>query len=102
MASKVIDMNRLRDAIPKRAILILTKKDADKKRVPVLECKVNFPFLDDEEFEMVKQWQRDIIGNDNIIDIFIEEAGQHWNVYMRAGVQFINMSDSDRDTYYTN
>ncbi len=101
---KIIDLTRIREALPKRAKVTLGKT---KKGSPYIECIVRFPSLyekgtkDEEQIvEEVFQWQREIIGSENISEFYTEETGSHWFVYLkRVPMEFINVSDNDINSF---
>lgn len=100
----VIDLNRIREALPKRAKVNLGKT---RKGSPYIECIVRFPSLyekgtKEEEaiVEEVFQWQREIIGKENISEFYTEETGSHWFVFLkRVPLEFINVSDNDINSF---
>lgn len=93
---KQIDLKRLREALPDRASLVLKKKDS----VVYLDCFVKGESLTEEDFEMVKNWQREIIGKENIREFYTEDTGRDWKVYLkRIPMEFINLEDQDVNTY---
>lgn len=100
----VIDLNRIREALPNRAKVTLGKT---KKGTPYIECIVRFPSLyekgtneEEQIVEEVFQWQREIIGRENISEFYTEETGSHWFVYLkRVPLEFINVSDNDINSF---
>ena len=102
-----IDMQRLRDALPKRAIVNLKKKNTSKGTVCYIECIVRWPGLyekgtkeEEQTVEQVFEWQREIIGIENISEFFTEETGSHWFIYLnRVPFEFINLTDDDIKNY---
>jgi hypothetical protein len=100
----IIDLNRIREALPKRAKVTLGKT---KKGSPYIECIVRFPSLyekgtkeEEQIVEEVFQWQREIIGKENISEFYTEETGSHWFVYLkRLPFEFINVSDNDINSF---
>lgn len=104
--TSVIDMQRLRDALPERAIINLKHKSTPKSYV-YIECIVRWPSLYDkgtkEEERIVEevfQWQREIIGAENISEFYTEETGSHWFIYLkRVPLEFINTTDGDIKSY---
>lgn len=107
MKVAIIDMQRIREALPKHAKVFLRKKQTSKGSCVYLECFIRWPDLGDmypmtyeEEFETLKQWQREIIGMENISEFFTEETGNHWLVYFkRVPMEFISTTDEDLKTY---
>ena len=101
-----IDMQRLRDALPKRAIVKLRHNTKPPTSV-YIECIVRFPSLfekgteeESENVAQVFQWQREIIGAENISEFYTEETGSHWYIYLkRVPLEFINATDEDIKTY---
>lgn len=99
-----IDLNRIREALPKIAKVTLGKTE---KGTPFIECKVFFPSLyekgtreEEENLNMVLQWQREIIGNENIMEFYTESTGAHWYIYLkRKPYDFINLSDNDVNSF---
>jgi hypothetical protein len=103
-----IDMQRLRDALPKRGTIKLAfKTNSNGTRSLYFECIVRFPGLydkgtneEEKVWEEVKKWQREIIGKENISEFYTEETGSHWYVYLkRVPLEFINCTDEDIKTY---
>jgi hypothetical protein len=102
-----IDMNRIREALPKRAQVFLRKKQTSKGAICYIECIVRWPGLyskgtneEEKTVEQVFQWQREIIGSENISEFYTEETGSHWFVYLkRVPMEFINTTDEDLKTY---
>lgn len=100
MEIPVVDLDRLREALPKHAKVILRKKKTEKGKVALLECIVPHPSLSKKDFEMCKQWQTGIIGKAHISEFQTEDPGKHWFVYL-AGLpmEFTNLSDEDVKTF---
>lgn len=101
---KTIDLNRIREALPKRAKVTLGKTE---KGTPFIECKVFFPSLyekgtkeEQEDLDRVLEWQRDIIGDKNIMEFYTESTGAHWYIYLkRKPYNFINLENEDVNTF---
>lgn len=101
---KTIDLNRIREALPKRAKVTLGKT---KHGTPFIECKVSSPSLYDrgtkeeqEDVDRVFEWQREIVGKENIMEFYTETTGGHWYIYLeRNTYEFINVSDSDVNSF---
>lgn len=81
-----INLNRIREALPNRAVVTLGKT---KKGTQYIECKIENPSLynqgtkeEEEDVERVFQWQREIIGNENISEFYTEDTGRHWYIYL--------------------
>lgn len=75
-----IDLQRLKEALPNRAEIYLIK---NKGKSTYLDFKVDPP-LSEEDFEQCKDWQREIIGKENIIEFYTEETGRHWKVFIHS------------------
>ena len=99
-----IDLDRIREALPKRAKVKLGKT---KKGSPYIECIVRFPSLyekgtkeEEQDVERVFEWQREIIGRENISEFYTEETGSHWFVYLkRVPMKFMNVEDDDINSF---
>lgn len=99
-----IDLNRIREALPKRAKVTLGKT---KHGTPFIECIVRFPSLyekgtkeEQQDVEQVFNWQREIIGKDNIMEFYTEETGSHWYIYLnRKPMEFVNVEDGDINSF---
>lgn len=90
-----IDLNRIREALPNRAEVKLIKY---KGKTPAIECKIS-PSISDKDFEMCKQWQREILG-DAITEFYTEETGHHWFIFLkRIPIEFVNANDSDVNSF---
>lgn len=70
-------------------INIMSQKTANGN-IQYLDCKIENPSLSKrfpktfgKVFEQIKQWQREIIGEDNISEFFTETTGQHWKVFLK-------------------
>lgn len=104
---KVIDMKRIREALPARAVVKLKKKKTSEGNIVYIECLVRWPGLYDkgssEEQKIVDEvfkWQRQIIGAENISEFYTEETGSHWLIYLkRIPMEFINTTDADINSY---
>lgn len=93
-----VDLNRIREALPNRASVVL-KKTKQPHASPYLEIKVE-PSLSEEDFEMCKNWQREIIGKENISEFYTEETGHHWMIYLkRFAFEFEGVSDEDINSF---
>jgi hypothetical protein len=96
---QTIDLKRLRDALPKNGTISLAQKPTPNGKVMYLDCKIQspslserFPMTYEKEFELIKQWQREIIGKENISEFYTLETGHHWHVYLRrVPMEFINL-----------
>ncbi len=105
--TSVIDMQRLRDALPKHAVVKLRWKQNKENRSLFIECIVRWPGLyekgtKEEEalVDEVLKWQREIIPAEAISEFYTEETGSHWLIYLkRAPLTFVNASDEDIKSY---
>lgn len=77
-----INLQKIEDALPDRAIVTVESKGV-LKRIKVL---IPGPSLSEAEFEECKQWQREIIGQENISEFYTEEEGHLWYVYLKKDV----------------
>lgn len=93
---QILDMDRIRKALPDRSTVTLIKH---KGKSPAIECIVN-PHLSEKDFEMCKDWQRDIIGKENISEFYTEETGLHWFVFLeRIQWEFQNVTEDDMNSF---
>lgn len=79
-----IDIQKIKDALPNRAEITLTKYNGVSEGVGN-RCVKTFipnPPLSNEEFEMCKEWQRDILGK-NFMEFYTEESGRLWYAYLK-------------------
>jgi hypothetical protein len=91
-----IDLKRIREALPNHATVSIKKDNSVIRLVCWVPCRT----LSESDFEMVKNWQRDIIGKENISEFFTEETGRHWIIYLkRIPLEFINLQEGDIDSY---
>ena len=74
-----MNLDRIKKALPDRAKVTLKKT---KQLIPYLDIKIN-PSLSEKDFEMCKDWQREIIGKENISEFYTEETGHHWKVFLK-------------------
>jgi len=107
MKPATIDMQRIREGLPNRAVVNLKKKQTDKGTVCYIECIIRWPGLYDKgtitEGEVVREvfeWQEKIIGEENISEFYTEEEGSHWFIFLkRVPLDFINTTDEDIKNY---
>lgn len=100
----IIDLNRIREGLPKRAKVKLGKTE---KGTPFIECKVFSPSLYDkgakeeqDNLDMVLQWQTDIIGKENIMEFYTESTGAHWYIYLKKNIyEFVNLLNEDINSF---
>lgn len=91
---KTINLDKIREALPNRASVSL-RKTKQPNASPYLEIVVS-PRVSDEDFEMCKDWQRQIIGSENISEFYTEETGSHWLIYLkRIPITFEGTSDEN-------
>ncbi len=94
---KIIDLNKIRKALPNVAKVKIGK--TKNGGVPFIECLVH-PSLSEEDFEMCKEWQRNIIGKENIMEFYTEETGRHWLIYLkRVPMEFSGCSDDNINSF---
>lgn len=101
-----IDLQRIRETLPKHGTARLYKKVIDGKTVCYVECWVKNPSLRemcpmtcDKDFEMITQWQKEIVG-EALSEIFTEQTGHEWRIYFkRIPLEFTNLTDDDLVSY---
>lgn len=101
-----IDMQRIRETLPKHGTATLNKKIIDGKTVCFIECWIKnpslcemYPTTFEKDFDMIKQWQREIVG-EAVSEFFTEQTGHNWFIYLkRVPVEFINTTDEDIKAY---
>lgn len=87
---KTIDLNRMRKALPDRAVLTVHKKNG----VLYFRVKVT-PELSEQDFTMVKQFHREILGK-LLREFYTEETGHDWFIYLKKEpIELVNMTDED-------
>lgn len=74
-----IEIKRIRESMPNGSTVTSGRKNGSI----YFECKTEKPVSDDD-FEMIKQWQREILGADNISEFYTEEQGKHWFVFLKS------------------
>jgi len=78
-----INLQRIKDALPNRAEITITKYNGSKEGKGVRCIKVFIePSLSEEDFEQCKKWQRDILG-ENFMEFYTEETGRLWYAYLK-------------------
>jgi hypothetical protein len=92
-----IDLGKLRKALPDRATI---KPIKYKGESPALECELTGRSLSESDFDMCTDWQEQIIGKENILEVYVEETGRHWYVFLkRQPMELINMNDEDINSF---
>ena len=78
-----IDLQRIKDALPDRAEVKITKYNGSQEGKGSLCIKVFIePSLSEEDFEQCKKWQREILG-ENFMEFYTEETGRLWYAYLK-------------------
>lgn len=92
-----VDLDRIREALPDRASVKLIKY---RGKSPALECLISGDSLSEGDFDMVLDWQREIIGKENILEFYTEETGRHWYVFLkRVPMEFAGLTDEDVNSF---
>lgn len=99
-------MQRIRETLPKHGTATLHKKVIGGKSTVYIECWIKHPSLSEmypmtyeNDFEMIKQWQREIIG-EALSEFFTEQTGHEWKIYLkRIPMDFTNTTDEDIKSY---
>lgn len=74
-----IDIKRIRESMPMGSMVSTGKN----KTSVYLECVIP-KRVSEEDFAMIKQWQREIIGADNISEFYTLTEGTHWFIYLSS------------------
>ena len=78
-----IDLQRIKDALPDRAEVTITKYNGSQEGKGSRCIKVFIePSLSEEDFEQCKKWQREILG-ENFMEFYTEETGRLWYAYLK-------------------
>jgi len=101
-----IDLQRIRDTIPKHGTATLFKKEIGGKTTCYIECWIKHPSLCEmhptsfeKDYDMILQWQREIVG-DALSEFFTEQTGHEWRIYLkRVPMEFLNLTDDDIKNY---
>jgi hypothetical protein len=103
---KIIDMQRIRETLPKHGTARLFKNTIHNKTVCYIECWIKNPSLSEmypmtfeKDYDMILQWQREIVG-ESLSEFFTEQTGHEWRIYFkRIPLEFINLTDDDLVSY---
>lgn len=96
----VIDMNRVRQALPSRAYVQLRKKNS----IPYIYIKIANPSMmeygnekqQEQDIEMIFDWLREIVGRKNVSEFYRHSTGSPWELWLKRNpYEFINLSDED-------
>jgi len=91
---KEIDLKKLKDTLPKTAQVTVGKE----RSICYIDCEVK-PGLSDSDFEMVKNWQRQIIG-ELISEFYTYTEGGRWRIWLkRVQIEFINVWETDINNF---
>ena len=79
-----IDLQRIKDALPNRAEVTITKYNGSQedKGSRCIKVFIPEPSLDENEFDQCVKWQMEILG-DSCGEIYTEETGRLWYVYLK-------------------
>ena len=94
---KVIDLQKIRNTLPINGKVEVKRTD---NSAVYLECKIHnptlserFPMTYEEDFAMILDFQRQIIGKEYISEFYTETTGSWWYIYLkRISIEFINVS----------
>jgi hypothetical protein len=100
-----IDMQKLRDTLPKNGIVTLKHNTTPPTSIYIV-CNISWPNLSErfpltweKDFQQIKDWQRQIIG-DALSEFYTKTEGQLWIIYLkRVPISLENCSDEDIRTY---
>lgn len=96
----IIDMQRVREALPKRAFVQLRKKNS----IPYIYIKIANPSMmeygnetqQEKDIEMIFEWLRDIVGRNNVSEFYRHSTGSPWELWLKRNqYEFINLNDDD-------
>ncbi len=96
----IIDMKRVREALPLRAYVQLRKK----KSIPYIYIKIANPSMmeygnekqQEQDIEMIFDWLREIVGRHNVSEFYRHSTGSPWELWLKTNVyEFINITDDD-------
>jgi hypothetical protein len=101
-----IDMQRVRETLPNHGTAVLFKKNINGKTICYIECWIREPSLSEMEpmnyekdFEMIKDWQRQIVG-EALDEFYTEQVGHEWRIYLkRIPLEFTHASEEDIKNY---
>lgn len=102
----VVDLLKIRETLPKHGTATLYKREVEGKTVCYIQCWIKNPSLSEmypksyeEDFEMIKQWQREILGA-ALGEFYTEQTGLEWKIYLKMiPIQFINATNEDIENY---
>lgn len=102
----IIDLQRIRETLPKHGTARLFKSVIHGKSVSYVECWIKnpclsemFPLTFEKDYDMILQWQREIVG-EALSEFFTEQIGLEWRIYFkRIPMEFINLTDDDLVSY---
>lgn len=99
-AMKIIDMTRIREALPERAYVQLRKKNS----IPYIFISIANPSMmeygneaqQEKDIEMIFDWLRDIVGKENVSEFYRHSTGSPWELWLKRNpYEFINTTDDD-------
>lgn len=101
---KTIDLQRIREALPKHANVTLHKTEIS---TPYIRIEVSNPSLynsgtkqEDEDIRMIQGWLDEIIGEENIMEVYQVSTGTPWIYYLnRNPYEFVNLTDGDVNSF---
>jgi len=101
-----IDLQRIRETLPKHGTAVLFKKLINGKTICYIECWIKNPSLSEmnpigyeKDFQMIKDWQRQIVG-EALSEFYTEQTGHEWKIYLkRVPMEFLNATDEDLNNY---
>ncbi len=103
MEEVLIDMQKLRDTMPKGGAIILRHNTKPPTSI-YLYCEVanfakRFPITWEKDFQMIKDWQRQILG-DAFLEFYTHTEGARWTIYLKRVILTLNnVTDHDILTY---
>jgi hypothetical protein len=102
---KTINMQKLRNTLPSNGVVTL-KHNTKSPTSIYIECDVSspsiserFPITWESDFQQIKDWQRQIIG-DALLEFYTKTEGQAWVIHLkRIPISFESCTDDDIKTY---
>lgn len=96
----IIDMKRVREALPSRAYVQLRKKNS----IPYIYIKIANPSMmeygnekeQERDIETIFEWLRQIVGRHNVSEFYSHSTGSPWELWLKRNqYEFINTTDDD-------
>jgi hypothetical protein len=83
-----IDLQKIRDTLPSNSVVKILKREVNGESFPYIECQIEpslyhrHPIEAEKDFNMIKEWQRQIVG-EALSEFYTYTECGRWAIYLK-------------------